>query len=154
MDNFEKYLDSSEIKSLMNKAVYNFKKSIDFEELESIKMLTLWKCVNKYDKDKGAKFTSFLFSQLGFAGKNHLKKKRKEYNCEKIEVCDMRNDTGEFFDTLDGLPEEVVKIIRQRFIYNMTMTEIGSQNGYSRETARRRLLRAVRLCKKANYSNI
>jgi DNA-directed RNA polymerase specialized sigma24 family protein len=38
-------------------------------------------------------------------------------------------------------------LLEQRFFHNMTMTEIADENGYSRETARRRLKKAIRMCK-------
>ena len=56
----------------------------------------------------------------------------------------------EFNDTISGLPEEVSKILKQRFLGNMTMVEIAKANGYSRETARRRLKTAIKICKKSN----
>ena len=42
--------------------------------------------------------------------------------------------------------EKDAMIIEQRFYHNMTMKEIGKKNGYSRETARRRLKNAVKMC--------
>ena len=49
--------------------------------------------------------------------------------------------------------EKHAKLIRQRYLDNMTMKEIGVANGYSRETARRRVLSAVKICKKLNPQN-
>ena len=48
------------------------------------------------------------------------------------------------------MPPKHAKVIRQRYLDNMTMKEIGLANGYSRETARRRVLLALRICKKLN----
>ena len=53
-------------------------------------------------------------------------------------------------DVLSGLPKDVSDILKQRYIGNMTMVEIAKANGYSRETARRRLKRAVKICRKSN----
>ena len=39
-------------------------------------------------------------------------------------------------------PDEYKKLLRQKYIYRMTMSEIGQINGYSRETARRRFNKA------------
>lgn len=49
---------------------------------------------------------------------------------------------------MESLPEDMKKIIKQRFYGNMTMNEIAEKNGYSRETARRHLNKAISLCKK------
>ena len=61
-----------------------------------------------------------------------------------------RDGSREFMDILIGLPEDVSNILKQRYLGNMTMVEIAEANGYSRETARRRLKRAVNLCRKSN----
>ena len=50
-------------------------------------------------------------------------------------------------DIMGGLDSETVNILEQRFFHNMTMKEIGKKNGYSRETARRRLRNAIKICK-------
>ena len=50
-------------------------------------------------------------------------------------------------DILTGLDQDFKKILKQRFFDNMTMVEIGIANGYSRETARRRLKNAIKRCK-------
>ena len=41
------------------------------------------------------------------------------------------------------MPKEMAKLIEQKYVCRMTMNEIGQANGYSRETARRRLKKAV-----------
>ena len=71
---FEDYLNDTNIVNIMNKVASRYKRAIDLDEIESIKMLTLWKCVDKYDPERGAKFTSYLYQQLNWALKNKLKK--------------------------------------------------------------------------------
>ena len=75
MDNIENYLKNPDVVNIMNAVSNKYSKSIDLDEIDSIKMLTLWKCVKKFDPDRGAKFTSYLYQQLSFAFKNELKKK-------------------------------------------------------------------------------
>jgi len=167
MDSIEKLLKDSNIVNIMNAVANRYNRSIDRDEIESIKMITLWKCRDRYDPTRGVKFTSFLYQQLSFAFKNELKKKRDMVYLDgsqldffgyaggrstknlklKSPFIDHRK---EFTDILTGLPEDVSSILKQRYIGNMTMVEIATANGYSRETARRRLKRAVRICKKSN----
>jgi RNA polymerase sigma factor (sigma-70 family) len=172
MDSIEKLLKDSNIVNIMNSVANRYSRSIDRDEIESIKMITLWKCIDKYDPTRGAKFTSYLYQQLSFALKNELKKKRKMVHLDNIQLdflvhTGSRVSTGrrlasgscagsnidyrlEFDDVLTGLPEDVSNILKQRYMGNMTMVEIAKENGYSRETARRRLKRAVKICKKSN----
>ena len=58
-------------------------------------------------------------------------------------IIDTDNYYQDAKDMVTGLPEGVSKILEQRYLYNMTMVEIGNANGYSRETARRRLQNAI-----------
>jgi len=146
---FEEKWESSDVQNIMNKVANRYRTAIDFDDLESIKMQTLWRCIDRYDPDKGTKFTSYLYQQLSFAFKNKLKKKRKEYNVDTLESVDRKiQNAMEVKDMITGLDPEHADILNKRFYYNMTMQEIGTSNGYSRETARRRLKAALKICKK------
>jgi RNA polymerase sigma factor (sigma-70 family) len=148
-NNFEEYWNSSDVQNIMNKVANRYKNAIDFDDIESIKMQTLWKCIDKYDPTRGTKFTSYLYQQITFAFKNKLKKKRIEFNNESLEKVDTRNKGRmEVFDILTGLDPELRDVLDKRFYHNMTMVEIGRSNGYSRETARRRLKKAIKMCQK------
>lgn len=152
MDNinqkFEEKWTNADIINIMNKVGNRYIKNVDRDDIESVKMNTLWKCIEKYDETRGTKFTSYLYQQLSYALKNQVKKKRQEFNCthqfEKMDVNQINR--GEVFDIVTGLDKEDAMIIEQRFYHNMTMKEIGKKNGYSRETARRRLKNAVKMC--------
>jgi|TARA_R100000152_G_C6689964_1_gene121799 RNA polymerase sigma factor (sigma-70 family) len=155
MDNIENYLKNPDVVNIMNAVSNKYSKSIDLDEIDSIKMLTLWKCIKKFDPDRGAKFTSYLYQQLSFAFKNELKKKKQMWYRDNVQIdgttsSDSYDSFVEFRDTISGLPEEVSTILQQRFLGNMTMVEIARANGYSRETARRRLKTAIKICKKSN----
>tara|TARA_R100000008_G_scaffold84430_2_gene71794 strand:+ start:9977 stop:10444 length:468 start_codon:yes stop_codon:yes gene_type:complete len=155
MDNkkFEEYWTSSDIQNIMNKVANRYKNSIDFDEIESIKMQTVWKCIDKYDPDRGTKFTSYLYQQLTFALKNKIKKKRMEFNVDIVDDVDRKQqERMEVQDILMGLDPEDRDVLNKRYYHNMTMLEIGNSNGYSRETARRRLKKALKICQKNCFS--
>ena len=156
MDKIEELLKDSNVVNIMNTVSNKYSRSIDRDEIDSIKMITLWKCVDKYDPERGAKFTSYLYQQLSFAYKNELKKKKQMLYLDSTKLDFIKSDSvyrdssRNFMDILIGLPEDVSGILKQRYLGNMTMVEIAKANGYSRETARRRLQRAVKLCRKSN----
>ena len=145
--NIDKYLKDQNILNIIKTVSGKFSYSIDKDELSSISMVTLWKCLEKYDNTRGAKFTSYLYQQLSYAFKNELKKRKIEYCCDGIEVAFDNTAKQEAFELLQDLPEGTRNILEQRYIYNMTMAEIASLNGYSRETARRRLKKAISTCR-------
>tara|TARA_R110000824_G_scaffold389983_1_gene586258 strand:+ start:1299 stop:1775 length:477 start_codon:yes stop_codon:yes gene_type:complete len=153
----EECLKDKNIIMIMRKVSWPYEYNIDRDELDSIKMDVLWNCIKKYDPDRGAKFTSYLYQQLSFAFRSKVKKKRKEYPSEYIEdnaPCNKFESDMNCYDILEGLPVDISYIIKQRFVKNMTMNEIGSANGYSRETARRKLLKAVKICREKNKIEI
>ena len=59
-----------------------------------------------------------------------------------------------YTDIIDGLPSEYATLLEQKYVYNMTMNEIGRKNGYSRETARRKVAKAVNFYKNNNKIEI
>jgi RNA polymerase sigma factor (sigma-70 family) len=152
MDNinqqFEEKWNDSNVRNIMNKVSNRYKNNIDLDDIESIQMNTLWRCIEKYDESRGTKFTSYLYQQLSYAFKNKIKKKRQEFNVDEFDKMDANyGNQMEVIDIVHGLDPDTAKILEQRFYNNMTMKEIGKRNGYSRETARRKLKNAIKTCK-------
>lgn len=153
IETFKKYMSDGSIIAIMNSVCNRYRRSIDLDQIDSIKNNILWKCVDTYDESFGAKFTSYLYQQISFACRNELKKKNKEFCTENISqntVDPKAYYGGSISEVVDGLPKESADIIIQRFIYNMTMIEIAKANGYSRETARRKVSKAVKIYKQKN----
>ena len=102
MDKFESHklnnysikelLENPHINGIIYKVFNRYRRAIDLDELDSIKMNILWDCASRYDPSKGAQFTSFLYSQLTFACKNELKKRTNEFN--NIENLEMLKNMG------------------------------------------------------------
>jgi RNA polymerase sigma factor (sigma-70 family) len=145
---FEQKWYSSDIQSIMGKVASRYMTAIEEDDIESIKMDTLWHCLKKYDEGRGTKFTSYLYQQLTFAMKNALKKKRREFTSEHFDKEDHTPIiNNQVIDIVSGLDDEDSNILKQRFYDNLTIKEIGNENGYSRETARRKLQNALKNCK-------
>jgi RNA polymerase sigma factor (sigma-70 family) len=155
--NIENYLKNEDIIKIMSAVSWPYKYNIDADEITSLQMDILWECIKKYDPERGSKFTSYLYQQLSFALRSKAKKKKREFASEAIQEntpCNKSQSDMNCYDILDGLPLDVSHIIKQRFVKNMTMNEIGTENGYSRETARRKLIKAVKICKEKNQIEI
>ena len=127
---------------------------IPYEELERCKLISVWQAIERYDPSKGnCKFTSFLCNRLFWECQKQLyeiKKSRKipksdAASCLIAEICGYENkfDSIEITEILDKLDEESRDIIFKRFYESKTTKEIGLDNGYGRETARRRIIEAV-----------
>ena len=153
---FKQLWENSDVRNIMNKVSNLYKKNIDLDEIESIKMDTLWNCIEQYDEGRGTKFTSFVYQRLSYAYKSFLKTKSNNANDVKTlssetfysEPVDKQQlDRMEVLDIITGLDDETKNILSQKFYENLTMSEIGNRNGYSRETARRKLENAIKKCK-------
>ena len=106
---FENYWNKIDIQNIMNKVAGRYKGSIDFDDIESIKMQTLWNCIKKYDSTRGSKFTSYLYQQLSFAFKNKLKTKSIEYSNISLDKQDFRTAKRyEVIDVLTGLDSDFI----------------------------------------------
>jgi len=146
--NFEKTLADSNNQRIMNKVAGKYTNSIDHDELESEKLIVLWECLKTYDPSRGKKFTSFLYQKLDWRYKKILRerKRRSPVFCDNIDLKNSRDglDTEKrIISHTDGLPRHLKKVVIQYYLHNMTIEEIGKENLYSRETARRLIKKAL-----------
>jgi RNA polymerase sigma factor (sigma-70 family) len=141
MMNFEEANDNMDYRRIMDKVGSRYNRAVDQDELESLKLLTLWECTKNYDPSRNMKFTSYLYQQLDYKIKNFLKKRSREFTNSTIEAPYTPKENFEIL--IDGLNGESQSVLRQKFLGNMTMEEIGKANGYSRETARRKVKKAL-----------
>ena len=102
-------------------------------------------CLDKYDPSRKTKFTTYLYQQLSFAIKNFLKKRKREFTNIPFETYKESSENINL--VLADFPEEYATLLKQKYIFNMTMQEIGESNGYSRKTARRKINRAKQYLK-------
>jgi RNA polymerase sigma factor (sigma-70 family) len=171
-DDFESYYRDSSIQSLMTKASSSYRNSFTKDELESVKLQWLWNAIRKFDGNKfpNTKFTSYLFNQVIYGLKIELRKRQKDKfrSMGSFDTGEgkFNQGAGKKTESVNGhyltssesprmakdfimdLPSDVRFILEQKYLYNMTMQEIGEANGYSRETARRRINSAIKFCKK------
>lgn len=61
---------------------------IEYEDLLQVAMITLVKCYNNYDANKGMSFSTYLYSNIEFAIKNELRKvKHQDRNCVSLQTA-------------------------------------------------------------------
>ena len=140
--NIDEAVKNIDYKKIMDKVCSKYNRFVDADELSSLRMLTLWDCLKKFDTSRNVKFTSYLYQQLTYAIKNFLKKKKREFTNIPFDVA---KDPAENINViLIDFPMEYRNLLKQKYISRMTMTEIGLANGYSRETARRKVNKAIK----------
>ena len=153
-EELQKALKNEDNINVMNKICMRYIGTIPYEELERCKLISVWQAIERYDPSKGnCKFTSFLCNRVFWECQKQLyeiKKTRKipkndMASCLIAEICgyESRFDSIEMTEALDTLDKESKDIIFKRFYESKTTKEIGKENGYGRETARRRIIQAL-----------
>jgi RNA polymerase sigma factor (sigma-70 family) len=131
------------------------------EEIDSVVMSTLWKCIKKYDPSKSkAKFSSYLYRSIANNSVRFYKKKistRKEKQLieSNLPVFVDESAKKEAFEILESVKEinpEYYNILIQKFYYGMTNAEIGKANGYGKESARKKIKKALKMCRDIVYN--
>lgn len=140
--------------NVMNKICSKYTEIICYEELKRCRLISLWEALKSYDPSKGkCKFTSFLCNRLFWEIQKQLYEINKARRIPKSdsastlisEICHSKENSDnleidEIFENLDNNSRD---ILFKRFYESKTAKEIGQDNGYGRETARRRINEAL-----------
>ena len=154
---FEEAINNDYYKKIMHKVCNeNLKGMATKDEIKSLIMNTLWNCIQKFDDQKKVKFSSYLYRSIQNNSRRIYKNKAKEFrNIEYIENYhsipdnDFKNkqEVRDILMSVVDLNPELHNILVQKFYYNMTNKEIGEANGYGKEAARKKLKKAIELCR-------
>lgn len=154
---FKDAIDNEYYKKIMYKVCSeNLKGVCTKDEMKSIMMSTLWGCIQKFDSSKKVKFSSYLYRSMQNNSRRVYKKKQKyakdhEYieNFHSVAKYDndAKNEARDILMSVQDLNPEMHKILIQKFYYGMTNKEIGESNGYGKEAARKKLKKALELCR-------
>jgi RNA polymerase sigma factor (sigma-70 family) len=161
---FEEAINNDYYNKILYKVCNNNLKSVcDRDEIKTIVLTTLWNCIDKYNIKKNVKFSSYLYRSIQNNSRRIYKKKIKESR-EKPLIDNLHSelliDNKSFEEARDilmsikDLNEELYDVLILKFYYNMTNKEIGLKNGYGKEAARKKLKKALDLCRQIVYSNV
>ena len=73
-------LENIDYIKIMDSVCGKYSKTIDPDDISSLRLEILWKCLNSFDESRGVKFTTFLYQQLNYAMMNQLRIRRREKN--------------------------------------------------------------------------
>ncbi len=151
---FEDALENIDNIRIINSACKKYRNIIPTEDLQRCKLISLWEAMKAFDPNGGKKFTSFLYTRVDWECKKQVadiikhKTRHTQVNDEIFPIIGKID--GKVFneidikDTIKLLPDEFQKVIHQRFFEKLTMEEIARSNNYSRETARRHIINALK----------
>lgn len=128
-------------KKIMNFAAKPFIRLIDDDELERCKMIGLWIALQTYNKRKKTKFTSYLKSRVRWECLHYLISNKSMISLNKMKELSVGDgiDKIDLKEAISNLSNEAQKLIYQRFTTGLTFKQMGRLNGYSHETARKKL---------------
>ncbi len=110
-----------ELKNPKNIKILNYLSSIrglDRDEIEQLKLITLWKSINTFNENKGCKFSTHLYNTCRYTFLDHLKK-RQIKTVDNLDVTKYN-----YSNIVDELPELYRIIIEDRFIYKYSVIEM------------------------------
>lgn len=161
---FEEAVENEYYRKILTKVCNkNLKRICTKDEIRSVMMSTLWSCIQKFNKNKNVKFSSYLYQSIQNNTRRIYNKKAREFknvslidNLHSVLAYDEKSisEARDILYSVQDLNPELHKILIQKFYYGMTNKEIGEANGYGKEAARKKLKKAIELCREIVYSNV
>ncbi len=132
------------------KKFQSFKLTAD--DKKQILLDALWYSLATWDEAK-SKFTSHLYRNIRFKTLNFIKKYKVSPEKNNVNLSRLHASPtvfGDDFDNIISCLHDSVKIpIIQKFVYGMSSTEIGEENGYSKEYANQLIKKGIKSLKKS-----
>lgn len=155
------YNNTDNIK-ITKKVLSFYRPTLDEETLKSCGMRGLWRALQFHQERFKNKFTTSLWRFVNWECENEVKKlirtqAKPDSKVKSLEFFDAEDDslaqTDIFNDISSLLDKESFSIIQLRFLENMTLQEIGTKFGYTKEAARQKLHKALLEVKRLVYNS-
>lgn len=150
---YEEALDNRDNMMIMHSAGSRYMRILDADEIHRCKLIALWEALQVWDINKGSKFTAFLYQRVQWECLKSIQyhNKNQDVQVEHLERAVLPDTSVD--EVLEILPAELKDIVKKRYVYGMTLREIGDEYGFSYETVRKRLKKASK-CMKKVYNQI
>lgn len=145
-EEYEAALNNLDNIHIMEKACWQFRFALNQDDIKECKLIALWDSLRCW-KPGGKKFTSFLYQKLRWQCLKAINKKKKQKFDHIVIEPFSKNDNAEFIEWMDELSEELQDIFEKRFIYKMTLREIGEEYDCCHETIRKKINQALKTLK-------
>lgn len=156
-EEYEKAVRNEDNARIISAAVDGYRGLIDAHDLESLKNVSLWRALQKYNPDKHMKWTTYLYAYVNWRCRAYLYSKRnskkniKTINFEDGFVEKTYSLPKENFDEItECLCDEDKKLLKYKFVDKMTLAEIGAIYGYTVERVRQKLTKIYKILREQN----
>lgn len=113
-----------EIKKPKNIKILNYLsglRGLERDEIEQLKLITLWKSICSFDETKNCLFSTHLYNNCRYTYLDFLKKKKLK-TLDNIEIVQYNYD-----NIIDELPDFYKIIIEDRFVYKLTIVQMSKK---------------------------
>jgi DNA-directed RNA polymerase specialized sigma24 family protein len=93
-------------------------RGLDTDEVEQLKLITLWKSISTFNEEKGCAFSTHLYNTCRYTYLDFFKK-RQIKTIDNLDVIKYNNE-----NIIDELPFLYKTIIEDRFVYKYTIIEM------------------------------
>jgi RNA polymerase sigma factor (sigma-70 family) len=147
----EEVMDDEACRRVMGECLRRHGYAIPSEEHESIKWTAVLRCLKVFRPDRKQKLSTSLFRYLKWECDNfrrQYRKPRREIPLSSISelkapVPDRQEEIDHVRECMGMLDEPQREIVSSYYFGGMSLEEIGEERGYSRESARLNLARAM-----------
>lgn len=128
----------------MKAASKTFKSCIPKDEIENIGLIELWKTTQK-SFDSRDKFRSFLYKKIKWACINYVVNEQNFLSRHKLReiFLEESSDSNLVMDILDDLSKQDRDIMRQKYVMDMTLKEVSTCHGESRQAISKKIKRII-----------
>lgn len=140
-------------RAIIRSVLRRYANSLPQEDLDSCGMHGLWRALMYHRDSFGQKFTTSLHRFVVWEVRRELrrvntKKLKSTVSLGSHDYVDENSEENEnwfFVDSISVLPNEDQRsILWMYYVDGLTLEQIGNKNGYSKETARQKIGKAIR----------
>lgn len=129
------------------------------EDLRACSLHALWRCLQYHDPKYGQKFTTSLHRFTAWEIQRELRKQKGSKAQQNMAMVPLYGTEGELAkeenvsrkDMVDHIRQRATllpyawqrKVVDQYYFQHLTMEQIGRRNGYSKESARQKVRKAM-----------
>lgn len=155
-EEYDRAMKDPENVGIIKGVLFTYRSLLSLDELKSLGMVALWRCLQKHNPQFGQKFTTSLFRFVHWECKRELRKKFGKRKRLLLDFGPLTEDypapepvippsveegvsTEDVKEAMKCLPEPHRKLISQHYILGKSYEYIGMLHGCSKETARQRV---------------
>ena len=136
------YLTDPVVSKVAYKAAASFSKELNKHEIDNCVTAAVFRAITKFDEDRGAKFSSYLYRGVIFECLTQRKAAKRGYIATTVRGhFEDPVDHFESIDMIDTIQEKChdPDLVIDRFYLNLTYKELANKHGVVEETIRQRL---------------